>query len=733
MTTADIQQQPLDHGASLYAKWIAIWLSLLAVSSVIVGLTHKHWMACNLMAGKGYDYTLGEWVSLQSYVLFGFVGVMSSMMLVRTVAVSPLPSASRNFMLLGAVVFYSAVSTLLLLAAAPWNEGGSMGDNWNLATAAPAFITIFSLLILTLKPLYGNLVKDSASEKAPLLPQSPQRKPFFKNSTLLLAFSLLFLPTLLIACSLAPPMWRYLNEKPSYTSIAQTDAYSFKVGSIYFNVFPDVLIYYVFLYVIIIAGVVTQYSLSVFKIAHTRVEKLGNATVGSLFLSLCVIVLVLVWVLYWSHHKYAGSTVSKTENAARTFGQLAVLMMSLMLLPLPRSTIWGSVFGVSWEAGIAVHTWLGYMVFLCSFLHQVLFYFATKDFPDIWNYHFDNFTVPSVLTSWWIAFFLVLCLSANTIRRNRFEIFYFAHHFGLVFLFICILHAGSSWYFLIGGLSLWLFDRLLRFSSGTKRTTVLSVKAHGVADCAHTELCLNVPGFKFQKGQFCFLNIPEVDMLQWHPFTVSSAPHEDEVKFHIKAMLPPRNAADSFIESTAETWTAKLHRLASTETPFVVSIDGAYGTPPCYEKYSHVIFCVGGIGVTPAHSAVKSLVHDKSLKNGVPQPNIHTIWSIRHGSLIAMMDDSFSRLPPLTSEEEVTSSIFLTANHDTSPGYPNVQCCTIPEQAASCQHEFQTIASKVDTPRNVLVFTCGPPPFTNAMYELALECGFDYHTETFAL
>jgi len=33
-----------------------------------------------------------------------------------------------------------------------------------------------------------------------------------------------------------------------------------------------------------------------------------------------------------------------------------------------------------------------------------------------------------------------------------------------------------------------------------------------------------------------FVNFPSIDPLQWHPFSISSSPEEDEVEFHIRGL-----------------------------------------------------------------------------------------------------------------------------------------------------------------------------------------------------
>ena len=48
------------------------------------------------------------------------------------------------------------------------------------------------------------------------------------------------------------------------------------------------------------------------------------------------------------------------------------------------------------------------------------------------------------------------------------------------------------------------------------------------------ELRFSKPSFKYKAGQWLFLNVPEVSTLQWHPFTISSAPGDPYVSCHIR-------------------------------------------------------------------------------------------------------------------------------------------------------------------------------------------------------
>ena len=48
------------------------------------------------------------------------------------------------------------------------------------------------------------------------------------------------------------------------------------------------------------------------------------------------------------------------------------------------------------------------------------------------------------------------------------------------------------------------------------------------------EIRMNKKSFKYKPGQYLFLNCPHLSFYEWHPFTISSAPHEEFVSCHIR-------------------------------------------------------------------------------------------------------------------------------------------------------------------------------------------------------
>lgn len=49
------------------------------------------------------------------------------------------------------------------------------------------------------------------------------------------------------------------------------------------------------------------------------------------------------------------------------------------------------------------------------------------------------------------------------------------------------------------------------------------------------ELQLVKNGFKMEVGQYVFLNCPAISQLEWHPFTMTSAPEEEFFSVHIRS------------------------------------------------------------------------------------------------------------------------------------------------------------------------------------------------------
>ena len=119
-----------------------------------------------------------------------------------------------------------------------------------------------------------------------------------------------------------------------------------------------------------------------------------------------------------------------------------------------------------------------------------------------------------------------LCLfSLWFICRRIFEAFYRFHWI----LFLVVI--GSAFIHGAGGIAFgaapWLFDILVRllisFLNNNHQRSILAVRLPSNV----VRLTFLKRDFKYKSGQYCFICVPGVSLFEWHPFSLSSSPHEN--------------------------------------------------------------------------------------------------------------------------------------------------------------------------------------------------------------
>ena len=101
----------------------------------------------------------------------------------------------------------------------------------------------------------------------------------------------------------------------------------------------------------------------------------------------------------------------------------------------------------------------------------------------------------------------------------------------------------------------------------------------------------------FKAGQFCFLRLNKNKLHARHPFTISSSPHEQDLRFTIK---------------NTGRFTKTAFELEKGEE---VIIDGPFGTFTLRNSDKDVVFIAGGVGVAPFLSMIRDNLFNKKNKN----------------------------------------------------------------------------------------------------------------------
>ncbi|XP_014743291.1 PREDICTED: NADPH oxidase 5 [Sturnus vulgaris] len=267
---------------------------------------------------------------------------------------------------------------------------------------------------------------------------------------------------------------------------------------------------------------------------------------------------------------------------------------------------------------------------------------------------------------------MLLCSSPCVRRGGHFEVFYWSHLSYISVWFLLLLHGPHFWkWFLIPG-SLFFLEKVLGWV--WRRAGDLHILEARLLPSKVTHLVIQRPkSFRFQPGDYVYLNIPAIAAYEWHPFSISSAPEQPETLWlHIRARgqwttklyeyfqqlelhgpepNPPgksrhweqegsvASGRDGAVELTAfrasgAAFPGKdLEQGGSEpgETPRSCSVkcflDGPYGTPSGRIFSSeHAVLIGAGIGITPFASILQSIMF-RYRRQKQSCPSCHFSWS----------------------------------------------------------------------------------------------------------
>jgi ferredoxin-NADP reductase len=244
------------------------------------------------------------------------------------------------------------------------------------------------------------------------------------------------------------------------------------------------------------------------------------------------------------------------------------------------------------------------------------------------------------------------------------------------------------------------------------------------------------PNFSFQCGQYLYLNIPSISPVEWHPFTISSAPSDGMITCHIKMAPAGRNTFTGKLLSLAEA--AGSGAVESKD--ICVNVDGPYGEWLDPARFDSLLLVAGGIGVTPIHSIFRE-IRSLMMKNGSSSASlsstricqrVHLVWTVQRLSAFepfvetlkeALADDLGGRLR-VSIHCDAQLEPGDTQSYQGLPvfgGRPDV-----PALVKALATETLPAGLRPH------VFVCGPPGLAAAADLACLKNGVSFHKEVFA-
>ncbi|KAL3810531.1 hypothetical protein ACJIZ3_000689 [Penstemon smallii] len=303
---------------------------------------------------------------------------------------------------------------------------------------------------------------------------------------------------------------------------------------------------------------------------------------------------------------------AKLDTAALRLGLVGNIALSFLFFPVTRGSSVLPLFGLTSEASVKYHIWLGHIVmtlFTAHGLCYIIFWAATHELSEMLKW--ENTGVSNVAGE--LSLLAGLMLWATTfprIRRKMFELFFYIHHFYILFIIFFVLHVGISYTCLmLPGFFLFMIDRYLRFLQSRRHIRLLSAR---VLPCQTVELNFSkAKGLSYTPTSIIFMNISTISKLQWHPFTITSSSNLESDKL-------------SVLIKSEGTWSNKLYQLLST-SPSIdhldVSIEGPYGpASPDFLRHDLLVMVSGGSGITPFISIIRDLIHtSEKMKSKIPE------------------------------------------------------------------------------------------------------------------
>ncbi|XP_034341100.1 NADPH oxidase 2 [Arvicanthis niloticus] len=369
-----------------------------------------------------------------------------------------------------------------------------------------------------------------------------------------------------------------------------------------------------------------------------------------------------------------------------------------------------------------------------------------------------------------LCLILIITSSTKTIRRSYFEVFWYTHHLFVIFFIGLAIHgaerivrgqtsesleehnldycadkikewgkikecpvpkfAGNppmTWKWIVGPMFLYLCERLVRFWRSQQKVVITKVVTHPFKTI---ELQMKKKGFKMEVGQYIFVKCPKVSKLEWHPFTLTSAPEEDFFSIHIRIVGDWTeglfNACGCDKQEFQDAW--KLPKIA---------VDGPFGTASEDVFSYEVVMLVGaGIGVTPFASILKSVWY-KYCDNAtnLKLKKIYFYWLCRDTHAFEWFADLLQLLETQMQERNnanfLSYNIYLTgwdesqANHFAVHHDEEKDVITGLKQKTlygrpNWDNEFKTIANEHPNTR-IGVFLCGPEALAKTLSKQSIS------------
>ncbi|XP_044256242.1 dual oxidase 2-like [Tribolium madens] len=471
--------------------------------------------------------------------------------------------------------------------------------------------------------------------------------------------------------------------------------------------------------------------------------------------------------------RIAGYGVTITRGAASammfTYSSLLITMCRNAITYL-RDTVANNYF--PFDASVEMHKYIAIWAFFFTVMHIVghafnfyhistqtaddltclfrNFFHATHELPKFHYWCWQTITgfTGIVLTLIWA---LIYIFAQNVVRRNIYNWFWYTHNMYPLFFIFMVLHGTGRliqppffYYFFLGPVILFTIDSVISISR--KKVAIPVIRAE-ILPSNVTMLEFRKPeNFQYKSGQWIRIASLGLNKNEYHPFTLSSSPDEDNLTVHIRAVGPwtthIRRLYDNFNKGSSNSLLPKLY------------LDGPYGEGhQDWNQFEISVLIGGGIGVTPFASILKDVVFRS---NQTRCKKVYFIWVSRTQKQFEWLVDIIRELEYKDKRNIISCHIFITQFFEKfdlrttflyicERHYQRISNRSLFTNLKAVTHFgrphfkkfFYTVASLHEDVHSVGVFSCGPPSMTTSVDSACNEINaqtvqrFEHHYKNF--
>ncbi|KAI9818730.1 MAG: hypothetical protein M1826_001318 [Phylliscum demangeonii] len=338
--------------------------------------------------------------------------------------------------------------------------------------------------------------------------------------------------------------------------------------------------------------------------------------------------------LYYSSIRYGSPPV------AIRAGMIAVAMVPWIVAMSMKANVVSLLTGIGHERLNVLHRWGGYLCLFLGLVHAVPFYVQPmweRGAMEVFRSYFSAGTVVYGSGIAVLVPLLWLCVASLPVfRRWMYELFVALHvPVAVVFLGMLFWHCHhylTSWRYLWATVAIWASSYLFRllklnWVQPWRRSWLVGDEAAITLLHDHA-IRITIPTqVQWQPGQYVYLRIPEISVLENHPFTIASLCSDD-----FPSEYGPGYQDMALVFKPFGGFTRKVLERRVRKGPTDrcrVWLDGPYGGMQRHlSAFDNVVLVAGGSGITALVSHVLDLV--KRMRDGkAVTRKIQIVWAVK--------------------------------------------------------------------------------------------------------